>query len=45
MPVAKILVVEDDESVRLMLQEGLERDGFKVVPASNVSDSLGPYRS
>jgi DNA-binding response OmpR family regulator len=40
MTAARILVVEDDASVRLLLQEGLERDGFEVVAASNVSDAL-----
>ncbi|MGB9491826.1 MAG: response regulator, partial [Terriglobales bacterium] len=34
------LVVEDHESVSLMLQEGLQRDGFEVVTASNVRDAL-----
>ena len=41
MSISKILVVEDDDSVRMMLQEGLQRDGFEVVAASNVSDALG----
>ena len=41
MATSKILVVEDDDSVRMMLQEGLQRDGFEVVAASNVSDALG----
>src|SRR6266481_6037792 len=36
----RVLVVEDDDSVRLMLHEGLHRDGFEVVTASNVSDAL-----
>lgn len=40
MTAARILVVEDDASVRMLLQEGLERDGFEVVAASNVSDAL-----
>jgi ActR/RegA family two-component response regulator len=42
---AKILVVEDDDSVRLMLHEGLQRDGFTVVSAANVSDALGHIAS
>jgi DNA-binding response OmpR family regulator len=33
-------VVEDNEAVRMMLQEGLQRDGFEVVVASNVRDAL-----
>jgi CheY-like chemotaxis protein len=37
----KVLVVEDDDAVRMMLQEGLQRDGFDVVVASNVRDALG----
>src|ERR1700690_486297 len=40
MPIYKVLVVEDDESVRLMLREGLQRDEFEVVDASNVRDAL-----
>ncbi len=36
----KVLVVEDDDAVRMMLQEGLQRDGFDVVAASNVRDAL-----
>jgi CheY-like chemotaxis protein len=41
MTTPRVLVVEDDDSVRMMLQEGLQRDGFEVVPASNVRDALG----
>ena len=40
MTTPRVLVVEDDDSVRLMLQEGLQRDGFDVVVASNVRDAL-----
>ena len=40
MTTPRVLVVEDDDSVRLMLQEGLQRDGFEVVTASNVRDAL-----
>ena len=36
----RVLVVEDDDAVRSMLQEGLQRDGFEVVAASNVRDAL-----
>jgi DNA-binding response OmpR family regulator len=36
----RVLVVEDDDSVRMMLHEGLHRDGFEVVVASNVRDAL-----
>ena len=40
MATPRVLVVEDDNSVRLMLQEGFQRDGFEVVVASNVRDAL-----
>ena len=40
MAICKVLVVEDDEAVRLMLREGLQRDEFEVVDASNVRDAL-----
>jgi CheY-like chemotaxis protein len=40
MTTPRVLVVEDDDSVRLMLHEGLHRDGFDVVVASNVRDAL-----
>jgi DNA-binding response OmpR family regulator len=40
MAVCKVLVVEDDEAVRHMLREGLQRDEFEVVDASNVRDAL-----
>ena len=36
----RVLVVDDDEAVRVMVQEGLQRDGFEVVAASNVADAL-----
>jgi CheY-like chemotaxis protein len=36
----RVLVVDDDKSIRVMVQEGLQRDGFEVVAASNVSDAL-----
>jgi DNA-binding response OmpR family regulator len=36
----RVLVVDDDEAIRAMVQEGLQRDGFEVVAASNVSDAL-----
>jgi DNA-binding response OmpR family regulator len=40
MTTPRVLVVDDDEAVRTMVQEGLQRDGFEVVAASNVSDAL-----
>src|SRR5580693_1672849 len=36
----RVLVVDDNEAIRMMVQEGLQRDGFEVVAASNVSDAL-----
>jgi DNA-binding response OmpR family regulator len=36
----RVLIVEDDESVLMMLRESLQRDGFEVVTASNVRDAL-----
>jgi DNA-binding response OmpR family regulator len=40
MTTPRVLVVDDDDAVREMVQAGLERDGFEVVSASNVSDAL-----
>jgi CheY-like chemotaxis protein len=40
MTTPRVLVVEDDDAVRMMLHEGLHRDGFEVVVASNVRDAL-----
>src|SRR5580700_3454745 len=40
MTTLRVLVVDDDESIRVMVKEGLQRDGFEVVAASNVSDAL-----
>src|SRR6266853_4141823 len=40
MTTPRVLVVDDDDAVRTMVQEGLQRDGFEVVAASNVSDAL-----
>jgi DNA-binding response OmpR family regulator len=40
MDLPRVLVVEDNDPVRMMLHEGLERDGFAVVAASNVRDAL-----
>ncbi len=37
----RLLLVEDDDAVRGMLQQALERDGFEVVTASGVADALG----
>ena len=41
MTTPRVLIVEDDDAVRSMLQEGLQRDGFEVVAASNVRAALG----
>ena len=40
MTLPRILVAEDDEAVRDMLRQALERDGFEVVTAANVSEAL-----
>jgi CheY-like chemotaxis protein len=29
MPAPRVLVVDDDEAVRMTMQEGLQRDGFE----------------
>jgi len=36
----RILLAEDDDAVREMLQATMERDGFSVVAVSNVRDAL-----
>jgi DNA-binding response OmpR family regulator len=40
MSTPRVLVVEDDDAVRMMLQEALLRDGFEAVAAANVRDAL-----
>src|ERR1700688_3112981 len=40
MSMPRVLLVEDDDSVRGMLQQVLERDGFEVVTATNVTAAL-----
>jgi DNA-binding response OmpR family regulator len=40
MPKARVLVVDDDDAVRLLIETGLQRDGYEVVTASNVNDAL-----
>jgi CheY-like chemotaxis protein len=37
----RILLADDDDAVRNMLQTTLERDGFEVVAVANVRDALG----
>jgi CheY-like chemotaxis protein len=37
----RLLLAEDDDAVRGMLQAALERDGFDVVAVSNVREALG----
>jgi ActR/RegA family two-component response regulator len=39
-PAVRVLVVDDDDAVLMMLQEGLQRDDFEVVATSNVRDAL-----
>jgi ActR/RegA family two-component response regulator len=36
----RLLLVDDDDSVREVFQEGLEKRGFEVVPAANVNEAL-----
>lgn len=36
----RVLIADDDDSVRLMLQAALERDGFEVVSVMNVIEAL-----
>src|SRR3981081_4725204 len=36
----RLLLAEDDDAVRDMLREALERDGFEVVPVANVGEAL-----
>lgn len=40
MSMPRVLLVEDDDAVRGMLQQALERDGFEVVTATSVSGAL-----
>src|ERR1700738_815606 len=40
MATRRVPVVEDEEAVRMMLREGLQRDEFEVTVASNVRDAL-----
>jgi CheY-like chemotaxis protein len=40
MALRKILLADDDDAVRGMLQQALEQDGFEVVPASCVTEAL-----
>ena len=37
---SRILLVDDNDDVRSMYQQGLESHGFQVVPASNVNQAL-----
>src|SRR5260370_16282992 len=38
--VARVLLADDDDAVRNMLQVTLERDGFEVVAVASVSEAL-----
>ena len=40
MPKNRILLVDDNEDVRAVFQEGLENHGFEVVPAASVNEAL-----
>jgi len=37
----RVLLVDDDDGVRAMMNASLEHKGFEVVPAANVADALG----
>jgi DNA-binding response OmpR family regulator len=37
----RVLLVDDDDAVRAMMNASLERKGFEVVPAANVAEALG----
>ena len=37
---SRILLVDDNDNIRAVFQEGLERRGFEVIPASSVSAAL-----
>jgi CheY-like chemotaxis protein len=39
--IPRVLLADDDEAVREMLQVALERDGFEVVAVAGVKDALG----
>jgi PleD family two-component response regulator len=39
MVIPKVLLADDDEAVREMLQVALERDGFEVVAVAGVKDA------
>jgi two-component system chemotaxis response regulator CheY len=43
--VARILVVDDDKAVRLLLRAVLERRGYSVVEAENGAEGLQYYRA
>jgi DNA-binding NtrC family response regulator len=45
MAVAKILVVDDDEFVRLSMGQGLEQNGFEVTTAATMTEALEHIRS
>ena len=39
--VMKILIVDDEEGVRISLKKVLERDGYEVLQAASGSDAIG----
>jgi DNA-binding NtrC family response regulator len=41
---ARILLIEDDESIRMLLRENLARDGHAVTTAANGREGLERYR-
>lgn len=41
---ARILVIDDDEQIRIMFRNMLERDGYEVICASNGKEGIRLYR-
>ncbi len=41
---ARILIIDDDEQILAMLRQTLEREGYKVVDASDGKEGLRRYR-
>ena len=40
----KILIIDDEERIRLLLRRMLEREGYEVVEASNGEEGIKSYR-
>src|SRR2546425_4784767 len=44
-PMPRVLVIDDDEQVRALLYEILDRAGFEVIEATNGGEALQLYRT